>query len=57
MIEDDPLIAPMCRLFHRGHSQPTGEIGPGEGCVPGEGGVGTSMSGPAGGVSGGGCVG
>jgi hypothetical protein len=37
--------------------QLTGEIGPGGGCVPGDAGLGTSTSGPAGGVSAGGCVG
>jgi hypothetical protein len=36
---------------------PTGETGPGDGFVPGEGGVGTSMSGPGVGDSGGGWIG
>jgi hypothetical protein len=36
---------------------PTGEIGPGDGFVPGEGGEGTSMSGAWVGIPGGGSVG
>jgi len=38
-------------------AQPTGEIGPGVGVVPGEGGAGTSISGWWTGVSGGGWLG
>jgi len=38
-------------------AQPTGDIGPGEGSVPGDGGDGTSMSGACGGIPGGGSVG
>ena len=38
-------------------AQPTGEIGPGVGFVPGDGGEGTSMSGECVGMPGGGSVG
>ena len=37
--------------------QPTGEIGPGDGLVPGDGGEGTSISGACVGIPGGGSVG
>ena len=40
-----------------GAAQPTGEIGPGEGLFPGDGGEGTSMSGECVGIPGGGSVG
>ena len=49
--------SPQSSPFGRAYFQPTGEIGPGGGFVPGDGGVGTSMSGPCGGVSGGGWLG
>jgi hypothetical protein len=44
-------------LVNRGTVHPTGEIGPGVGFVPGEGGEGTSMSGECVGMPGGGSVG